>query len=551
MKPPRTVETGDVIAGYRIESVLGRGGMGVVYLATHTRLRRKAALKLLFPEHAEDPEFEARFIRESETAAALEHPNIVPIYDADDVDGVLFIAMRYIDGTDLRTQLKEHGPLTLERTLEVTRQIAGALDVAHEAGLIHRDVKPANILLERRSGRAYLTDFGIAKSASATGLTRTGSFVGTVDYCPPEQIEGRHVDGRADIYALGGVVFHCLTGHAPYVRTTDIAVMQAHLVDPPPALSTVRPDLPLALDGAIVTAMAKHREVRYGTATEFANALAEAASGTRGTEPVLVRGGYAETVADGEGLPTEATATSKSSKKHDRRGLWVGLGIGAAVLAAAGAATAIVLGRGGESAPRQSTRVAEKHPTVSTRSSVTKTTTVVQTRFATPIPLTLNPVEPHATPEGGRCFGPYTDVASLTLNGSVYRSDFIQCGGGGDHGGNAADVDALITFPARRLPRGTRSMRFTSLLGIDQDSSSSQDGSVVRWQVMYAGRTFCVRSLAGRGSSTTVSCRIPITEGRGNLALLKIREHATLVGDGRFFAGLVGPKVIASGVRVS
>ena len=276
------MNVGDVLAGYRIEGVLGRGGMGTVYLATHQRLERKAALKVLIPEIADDEDFRERFIRESQIAAALDHPNVVPIYDADEEDGVPFIAMRYVEGSDLKSQLRERVRLSTERALEVIEQVASALDAAHEVGLVHRDVKPANILIEKKTGRAYLTDFGVAKSSTATGLTRTGSFLGTVDYCAPEQISGKPVDRLVDVYALGCVLYHCLTGQPPYVRETEVAVVQAHLADPIPALSTVRPDLPHELDGVIVTAMAKHPEVRFATAGALAEAFRVALVGGEG-----------------------------------------------------------------------------------------------------------------------------------------------------------------------------------------------------------------------------------------------------------------------------
>ena len=260
--------------------------MGTVYLATHDRLDRRVALKVLAPELASDKEFQARFIRESQIAASLEHPNVIPIYDANEVDGTLYIAMRYVAGSNLRGLIQEQGRLTTDRCAQVLRQVAGALDAAHEAGLVHRDVKPENILVSGSSANAYLCDFGIAKRASSRGVTRTGSFLGTVDYCAPEQIEGKSVDGHVDIYALGGVLFHCLSGRPPYVRDTDIAVIHAHLADPPPAVSTVRPDLPQAIDGVIVTAMAKNPDVRYATAGELARAFDEAIAPTATTVAV-------------------------------------------------------------------------------------------------------------------------------------------------------------------------------------------------------------------------------------------------------------------------
>jgi len=281
----RTIRVGETFAGYRIESVLGRGGMGAVYLATHERLNRRVALKVLVPELADDETFRTRFIRESQLAASLEHPNVIPIHDANEVNGVLYLAMRYVEGPNLRALIKERGHLAPERTLEIVGQVGGALDAAHRAGLVHRDVKPANILIGERGTHAYLCDFGLAKRTSSEGVTRTGSFLGTVDYCAPEQIEGKAVDGRVDIYSLGGVLFHCLAGQPPYVRETEVAVIRAHIADPPPALSSVRPDLPRAVDGVIVTAMAKYPEVRYSTAADLTAALESALTAPSPTFP--------------------------------------------------------------------------------------------------------------------------------------------------------------------------------------------------------------------------------------------------------------------------
>jgi len=264
----------DQFAGFRIERELGRGGMGVVYLAEHVHLGRRVALKFLGPGLAETDDFRERFVRESRLAASLHHPNIVTVYDAGEADGRLYIAMQYIDGTDLATVLSKEGALEPERALTILEQIASALDAAHAEGLVHRDVKPANVLM--RDGHAYLTDFGLTKrTTSATSLTATGQFVGTAQYMAPEQIMGEAVDGRADIYALGCILFHCLTGVAPFERENSVAVIYAHLSEPPPAASALRPELPAALDAVIARAMAKAADDRYPTGA----ALAEAARG--------------------------------------------------------------------------------------------------------------------------------------------------------------------------------------------------------------------------------------------------------------------------------
>jgi serine/threonine protein kinase len=272
-----TTRIGTTIAGYRIESLLGRGGMSVVYLAEHMRLGRKVALKVLAPTLAQDEGFRERFIYESQRAAELDHPNVISIYDAGEVeggdaDGLLYIAMRYVRGADLRTILKEQGPLSVGRTLFVLEQVASALDAAHDRSLVHRDVKPSNILVAQPSDHVYLTDFGIVKHTTSRGLTRTGIFVGTVDYAAPEQIEGRPLDGRTDVYALGCVLYESLTAKPPFDRDAEVAVMHAHLTEPPPPLTAARPDLPPALDRIVATAMAKPKEERFATCPQLVDA---------------------------------------------------------------------------------------------------------------------------------------------------------------------------------------------------------------------------------------------------------------------------------------
>jgi len=265
-----TLGPGAQVAGYRIAGELGRGGMGFVYEAEHAVLGRKAALKTLLPDLAGDGEFRERFIAESQMVAALDHPSIIPIYDAGEAEGVVYIAMRYVGGGDLH-QLLEAGPIEPERALAILEQVAGALDTAHTHELVHRDVKPANVLLET-GGRVYLTDFGIAKRARSKGLTNTGFFVGTLDYAAPEQIRGESVGAPTDIYAFGCLLFECLTGRKPFDRETDVAVMHAHLLDPPPSASMVLPKLPAALDAVFVQALAKEEGARFGTCRELIEA---------------------------------------------------------------------------------------------------------------------------------------------------------------------------------------------------------------------------------------------------------------------------------------
>jgi len=270
---------GTQVAGFRIESVLGRGGMSVVYVAEQVRLGRKVALKVLTTELAWDEQFRERFVRESQIAAAIDHPNIIPIYDAGEDDGLLYIAMRFVEGPDLKEVLKR-GNLGVGRTIFLIEQIASALDAAHAHSLVHRDVKPGNILLEETTDHAYLTDFGVAKQTTARGLTSTGHFLGTVEYAAPEQIEGGPVDARTDVYALGCVLYECLTSTPPFSQGTEHAVLHAHLVDPPPSVTRVRPDLPHGLDGVIATALAKDPGERFASCGELVHAARNAASGT-------------------------------------------------------------------------------------------------------------------------------------------------------------------------------------------------------------------------------------------------------------------------------
>src|SRR2546423_5564186 len=209
---------GSELAGYRVSGLLGRGGMGFVYEAEHLLLKRKAALKTLAPELAGGSDFRERFIRESQTVASIDHPNIIPIYDAGDLEGMVYIAMRYVKGPDLQQLLDGAGSLDPHQALAILEQVAGALDAAHAFEIVHRDVKPPNVMIEDGSGRIYLMDFGIAKQGGTPGMTQAGMFVGTVDYAAPEQIEAKEVTILADIYAFGGVVYQCLTGKKPYER---------------------------------------------------------------------------------------------------------------------------------------------------------------------------------------------------------------------------------------------------------------------------------------------------------------------------------------------
>ena len=269
------LEPGSLFAGYRIEGILDRGGMGLVYKATDVELERTVALKIIAPEHTQNADAVTRFKSEARLAASLEHPNIVPIHRGGDFHGVLYLAMRFVPGTNLRHVI-DRGQLDLDRVQRVVRSVASALDAAHERGLVHRDVKPANILISGEGTREqiYLTDFGLTKKlGSPQSLTRTGAWVGTPDYVAPEQIQAGAVDGRTDVYSLGCVLYEMLTGSVAYPKDNDMAKLWAHVQDPPPSPSLKRPDLVKAFDEVVSRATAKDPDDRYATASELAAAV--------------------------------------------------------------------------------------------------------------------------------------------------------------------------------------------------------------------------------------------------------------------------------------
>jgi Protein kinase domain len=329
---------GTELAGHRIERIIGQSRSSIVYLAEHIRLGRKVALKLLDPQLSENAAFRERFIRESRVAAELDDPNIVTVYDAGEVEGMLYLSMRFVEGTDLARLLREEGRLEPARTVEIVAQIASALDVAHAHGLVHRDVKPANILLRQGpagTDRAYLSDFGITRRVSSgSGVTISGEFVGTVDYVAPEQIRGELVDARTDVYSLSCVAFECLAGEPPFPRDTDVAVIYAHLDDQPPRLSEHRPGLPADLDDVLVRGMAKAKEERFPTCGGFATALRAAL-----------------------GVPRPAVAARSSRARPRRTRGWIVAGAAAVLVLAAALIAIVVSGRetGAPPATRPST----------------------------------------------------------------------------------------------------------------------------------------------------------------------------------------------------
>ncbi|WP_280396503.1 serine/threonine-protein kinase [Nocardia carnea] len=275
-----TWDPGTMVGGYRIERVLGSGGMGTVYLAAHPRLPRQDALKVLAREHGADPEFRARFLREAELLARLDHPNIVAVRDRGAEGDSLWLAMQFVDGIDA-AELLRRNPGGLDPALvgHIAEEAASGLDEAHRAGLLHRDVKPANILLEPRPDgpdRVYMTDFGIARPTEGTSLTEPGTVLATLAYAAPEQIRGAAVDPRADVYSLGCTLYELLLGTKPFPHGDAVAVMRAHLEEPSPRPSVADPRLPPALDQVFATALAKDPAQRYSSCPALARALREA-----------------------------------------------------------------------------------------------------------------------------------------------------------------------------------------------------------------------------------------------------------------------------------
>jgi serine/threonine protein kinase len=338
---PAELEPGAEFAGYRVERRLGRGGMGIVYLARELRLERLVALKVIRSDLADDSRFRARFRSESRTAAAIEHPRVVTVFGAGERDGLLYVAMRYVPGRDLGRIVAADGPLEPELAAKLIDQVADGLDAVHAAGLVHRDVKPGNVIVADDDGPvAFLADFGLAKAiASTSGLTATGELIGTVDYIAPEQIEGRRVDARTDVYALGCVLFHAVTGQVPYPQPESSAKMWAHLNEPPPATGRSS----RALDPVIRRAMAKDPGDRFPSAGDLGRAVLAAVRHEAVTQPERAVGSGEAALAETARIDTEPTPVRKRRPRRRRRLLiWVAL---AALLAALCAAAIVAVPR--------------------------------------------------------------------------------------------------------------------------------------------------------------------------------------------------------------
>lgn len=365
---------GDKVGGFVIEAIAGRGGMGVVYRAQQTKPNRLVALKVIAPDLAEQSEFRARFEREAMIAAQIEHPNVIPVYAVDEDRGVLFLAMRFVSGSDLRTLIAKHGRVEPRRAAAIIVQVGRALDAAHGHGLVHRDVKPANILLSVADGRdhVYLTDFGLTRHIEGPhGFTSTGTFLGTIDYIAPEQARAERVDARTDVYSLGCVLYHALAGTVPFPLANDLAKLYAHGTQQPPSVCELVPDVPAACDRVLARAMAKSPDERYLSAGDFGRAALAAAADlppASGEHSIGVgdaaapdRAATQRRLAAAERTPAQAAAKTRAAVATGRLaagggGAWRRPGrravLASAFVAAAAAVTFLLVGgSGGHSHP--------------------------------------------------------------------------------------------------------------------------------------------------------------------------------------------------------
>jgi YVTN family beta-propeller protein len=389
---------GTVFAGHRIEGVAGRGGMGIVYRATHLVLDHLVALKVISPALASDERFRRRFAEESRIAVSIRHPNVVPIHDAGEEGGLLYVTMDLIDGTDLRGVLRREGPLDPRHAASIIDDVSSALDAAHKRGLVHRDVKPANILIEAGDGHVFLTDFGLARQVDAnTGVTATGAFVGTLDYVAPEQIRGERVDARADVYALGCVLFELLTGTTPFAARDDkVAKMYAHLEEEPPSLRVLHPELPAGLDPVLKRALAKDPADRFPSAGDLARAVDAAVEGGQTMEAERSVGvgaaapGPPEATTTAERMRDKSTVAapppaSAPARRRSRTGI---LALGAAAIAAVVVVIIVAVGGAGDDGGRPSSNSNTDAATTTTTSSAEPRATIAQG----PVPVGKLPV---------------------------------------------------------------------------------------------------------------------------------------------------------------
>lgn len=446
---------------FEILSVAGEGGMGVVYKARQQSLDRDVALKVIREEIASEPEYRERFLREAKLAASVDHPHIVTVYDVGDEDGRLYLAMQWIDGTDLRKLLGSSGRLTPKRAIAIGTQLAGALDALHGvSGLVHRDVKPANVLVREVTGEdhVYLTDFGIAKPPeSMESLTRTGSTVGTTGYLSPEQIQGKEAGPRSDLYSLGCLVFEMLTGKTPFTGENELAVRWAHASDNRPLVGEVLPALGHRYDNFFQTALAIDPQQRFASGREFSETLASAQSSTDDIDPTAVMAQTHEATKIGPVTPPPPGAAYQSApptpppygyvtpapQQRDRSGNPLALillaivavvGITAAVLAATG-----VFNKEGSSGPRaaaHASQAANKSTRAGTNvkppagSSPCPGTSGLWVNSVTSCPFAKNARSAYAEAEGANRLQIYSPVTGVTYDMTCRGSSLVTCTGG-------------------------------------------------------------------------------------------------------------------------
>jgi YVTN family beta-propeller protein len=385
--------TGTIFAGYQIDGIAGEGGMGRVYRATEIALQRPVALKLIAEAFAGDRKFRERFQRESMLAASIDHPNVIPVYEAGEVDGELYIAMRFVDGTDLLQAVTRNGPLDPQRACRIIGQVGAALDAAHRRGLVHRDVKPGNVLLtgEGDEEHVYLTDFGLVKTLSgdAPGMTTAGQFVGTLDYSSPEAIQGQDADARSDVYSLACVLYFTLTRTSPFLRDSAVGTMFAHVNEPPPSLTEAAPHLPPALAQVVERGLAKNPDERQQSAGEFARAAQEALTSAP---------------AERKSAPRRAKTPAPSTPTQDgppRRNRALGIVLPAVLvlgLIAAGLAAAGVFKSGDD--PKQAGDAEQAQETATATPTATATAQAARPRVVASIPAGKGPDGISVTDEG-------------------------------------------------------------------------------------------------------------------------------------------------------